>query len=179
MDLRGHGLSVYKNGKIDKIVMYTSISDIKTSIQKSAKKVGFSHIAHDISLWISYVQKKYPTKIKHNDIGFFGASLGAGALTCLMFDYQPKIAVLFSPGSTYGCQDTITDTTAKIMLISSKDDFALHRTLNYAKKAIVPTVLILPGGGHGEALMKQAMKYVKMWGTSKNPSASQLLYRSL
>jgi dienelactone hydrolase len=165
IDLRGHGASIMQNGKINKILPYTSMEDLKNSIVKSAKKVGFQHISSDLSAWINYVQDHYKNKIDSSDISFFGASLGAGGLISLIFDYQPKIAIFYSPGSTdeVGGTDAIADVTAPIMFISSKNDFALQRTLKYAHQANDPTVLILPGSGHGEVLMQKAQAYVDLF----------------
>lgn len=164
VDLRGHGASIIQNGKVNKIIPYTSMQNLKNSITLSAQKVGFKHISNDLSAWITYIQNHYKN-IDVNHIGFFGASLGAGALISLMFDYQPKIAIFYSPGSTseVGGVNTIGDVTTPIMFISSKNDFALQRTLKYAHQTNNPLMLILSGNGHGEALMKRAQPYVNIF----------------
>lgn len=164
VDLRGHGASVKQRSSINKIVPFTSLADLKKSIEKSSKKVNFQKIPSDLSLWLDTVEGGYKN-IDIQNLSFFGASLGAAGLISIMFDYEPKIAVLFSPGSTeeLGAEDSIGDIAIPLMFVSSAKDFALERTLNYTKEASTPTTLILPGNGHGEALFDLSKNYVSLF----------------
>jgi len=162
IDLRGHGKSILKNNKEVKIVKFHNLSDLKSSFKKSAKKVGFNNLVDDISRWIEYISDNYKV-IDSEDISFFGASLSGATLIGTMFDYEPKLAVLFSPGSVseVGGDGEISEISSPIMFVSSVKDFAFSRTIKYTKEANLPTTLILPGSGHGEALLKNSEKYVK------------------
>ncbi len=161
LDLRGHGKSVYQNEKLNQVVRFKSFNNLKSAIAKSSKYVGFKHISQDIIAWIGYIEDKYKN-IDTDDLAFFGASLGGGALIGVMFDYEPKIGVFFSPGSVKeaGGEESISDVTTPIMFVSSSKDFALKKTIKYMKEANIPTMLILPGSGHGEALLKNSKNYV-------------------
>ncbi len=161
LDLRGHGKSVYQNGKLNQITKFKSLNNLKSAIIKSSKSVGFKYISQDMATWIGFVGDKYKN-IDTDNLAFFGASLGGGALISVMFDYEPKISVFFSPGSVkeVGGEDNIGDVAIPIMFVSSSKDFALNRTIAYTKEAITPTTLILPGSGHGEALLKNSKKFV-------------------
>ena len=161
VDLRGHGKSIMQNGKKNQIVKFKNLSELRSSIKKSVKKVNFKNISSDLSAWIDFIGTHYKD-IDTDKLAFFGASLGGGALIGIMFDYEPKIAVLFSPGSTeeIEAEDSIGDMALPVMFVSSNKDFALLRTIKYTKEAVMPTTLILPGSGHGEALLKASEKYV-------------------
>ena len=164
VDLRGHGQSIMQNGNKNQIVKFKNLSELRSSIKKSAKKVNFKNITSDLSAWMDFVGTHYKD-IDIDKLAFFGASLGGGALIGIMFDYEPKFAVLFSPGNTkeVGAEDSIADMAFPIMFVSSNKDFALSRTIKYTKEAVIPTTLILPGSGHGEALLKASKKYVDIF----------------
>ena len=77
MDLRGHGLSIYQNGKVNRIVFrekYESILDLINFFKKSWKKVGFEKIPDDIVRWIKFLKEN--EKIDENKILLVGSSLG-------------------------------------------------------------------------------------------------------
>ncbi len=164
LDLRGHGESIYQNGKLNTVIHFKSIDNLKDIIAKSSNKVKFKNISQDISLWINTVGSNYKN-INIDNLAFFGASLGAAGLIGVMFEYNPKIAIFFSPGNAkeVGGEDSISEVAIPIMFIGSSGDFALNKMIKYTKEANMPTTLILPGSGHGETLLKNSNNYVKVF----------------
>ncbi len=98
-DLRGHGLSIYQNGKENKIIFkteYNSILDLINFFKKSWKKVGFEKIPDDISRWISFLKESEPVKKDH--IILIGSSLGGISIIPVIEKHNIKAFISISPG---------------------------------------------------------------------------------
>jgi len=166
MDLRGHGKSIMQNGKENKIIDDIRAEHLSKSIKMSAKKVNFKNIPNDLGLWIEKLSDN--EKINMDDLVIFGSSLGGGAVIPLFIEFEPKLVVLFSPGSgkmfdEEAVDDSISNSDAKILIFSSRGDFALERSFSYAKKALTPTFITLPGSGHGSATFDLALPFLKVY----------------
>ncbi len=166
MDLRGHGKSIMQNNKENKIINATGIEHLTSAVQKSAKKVNFKKIPEDLSAWLEKLSQD--KKINMKNPVFFGSSLGGGAIIPLFIEYEPSVVVLFSPASPKSfdkdsVDESISNSEAKILIFSSRDDFALKNAINYTKKALTPTLIVLPGSGHGSALFELAMPYLRVY----------------
>lgn len=162
IDLRGHGDSVMQNGKENRIVADMSQEGLQKSIQESAARVNFKNIPDDLRMWIDSLSDY--ENIDTENLLFFGASLGGGALIPLLFEYEPKMAVLFSPAASKELgennMNAIANSSAKILIVSSQGDFALNNAYNYMQKALTPTLLVLPGSGHGSATFELARPFL-------------------
>lgn len=166
MDLRGHGESILQNGKENKIIGDVSEGHLQDSVSQSEKKVNFKKIPSDLALWLNTLVEN--EKIDMQKLVFFGSSLGGGALIPLFMEFEPKVVVLFSPAGpkSFGensVNESISNSTAKILIISSRGDFALENAFEYTKKALMPTFLVVPGSGHGSATFGLAMPYLKTY----------------
>ncbi|MDX1808251.1 MAG: alpha/beta hydrolase [Sulfurospirillaceae bacterium] len=166
MDLRGHGKSIMQNGKENKIISFKTLDHLEASVKQSAIKVDFKKIPNDLSAWIDKLSQN--KKLKTENMVFFGASLGGGAIISILLDYEPKVVVLFSPAApkTYdetAMNDSISNSEAKILIFSSRDDFARKTAIYYMTKALTPTLIVLPGSGHGSATFDLAMPFLKTY----------------
>ncbi|WP_331773765.1 alpha/beta hydrolase [Sulfurospirillum sp. 1612] len=166
MDLRGHGVSDMQNGKKNAIVHFKTIDQLSNAVKESAAKVDFKKIPSDLSAWIDKLSEN--PKLQTEDMVFFGSSLGGGAIISILLDYEPKVVVLFSPAgpkeyNASDIDDAISNSEAKILLVSSREDFALGNTIDYMKKALTPTLLVVPGSGHGSATFDLAMPFLKTY----------------
>lgn len=166
MDLRGHGESIMQNGKANKIINFKTLNELEASAKRSAEKVNFKKIPSDLSAWIDTLSKN--PKLTIDKMVFFGSSLGGGAIISILLDYEPKVVVLFSPASpkTYDentINDAIQNSEAKILIFSSRDDFARNTAISYMTKALTPTLIIVPGSGHGSATFELTMPFLKTY----------------
>lgn len=166
VDLRGHGESILQNGAENKIIGDVSEGHLQDSVSQSEKKVNFKKIPSDLVVWLDTVAEN--EKIDMEKLVFFGSSLGGGALIPLLMEFEPKVVVLFSPAGpkSFGekiVNDSIANSVAKILIISSRGDFALDNAYEYTKKALVPTFLVVPGSGHGSATFDLAMPFLKTY----------------
>jgi len=160
MDLRGHGKSILQNGKENKIVDDIAAEHLQNSIRISEKQVNFKEIPNDLTAWLEVLGEN--EKIDMDNLVFFGSSLGGGAVMPLLMEFEPKTVILFSPGSSTP-KDLISNSDANILIFTSQSDFAFTRSLDYAKRALTPTFITLPGSGHGSALFELSKPFLKVY----------------
>ncbi len=165
MDLRGHGKSTVQNGKENKIINDLSAQNFQKSIKLSEKKVNFKNIPMELALWLEKLSEN--ENIDMDNLVLFGSSLG-GSIIPLFIEFEPKLAVLYSPAGAkaFGeeeVNESILNTDLSLLIFSSQGDFALQNSLEYAKKALRPTLVVLPGSGHGSATFDLAMPYLKTY----------------
>ncbi|WP_457608555.1 alpha/beta hydrolase [Nitratifractor sp.] len=158
VDLRGHGASTDKSGK--KVIV--TLKDFG----KARPDVAFEKIPSDLLKWMELLEKRKELDLESPL--FIGSSLGGGALVPLMLDYEPRAVLTLSPaapGKAYAeeAAEAVENSDAPWMIVSSQKDFALGATLDYGKKALRPTLLILPGSGHGSKLLPAARGYIRLF----------------
>jgi len=165
IDLRGHGKSIMQNGKENKIIDDLSAQNFQKSIKLSEKKLNFKNIPSELALWLEKLSEK--ENIDMDNLVLFGSSLG-GSIIPLFIEFEPKLAILYSPAGAkeFGeeeVNDSISNSDLSLLIFSSQGDFALQNSLEYAKKALRPTLVVLPGNGHGSATFDLARPYLKTY----------------
>ena len=157
-DLRAHGASTDKKGQSIKVAL--------RDFGKPRPEAALEKIPDDLNRWMELLEKRRDLDLEAPV--FFGSSLGGGALVPLMSDYEPKLIVTLSPAAPRKpyrdeAAEATENTDTAWMLVSSQRDFALDASLNYAHKALRPTLLILPGSGHGARLLPAAAPYLELF----------------
>ncbi len=169
IDLRGHGLSIYQNGKENKIVFPKnenfSLIDLIASFKKSAVKVNFKKIPDDISLWIDYLLDN--EKIDPDNVYLIGASLGAISIIPVVLTQDIKALVSISPGSPAIMGEekvklALTSYENPILFIASNEDpiGSGKVVLKLLKESINGQVILLKGKGHGVILLDKVKSYI-------------------
>jgi pimeloyl-ACP methyl ester carboxylesterase len=164
VDLRGHGKSIYQKGKENKIISALKLSEIKTAVTQSDKKVGFAKIPQDLMDWLEFVSEDKLLDI--DNLYLFGASLGAGSVIPLLNEYDAKALVVISTGGLASLKEdtdmALSTSMAKELFIVAKNDplGAKERTLAYVQSSILGTALIVSGDGHGTVLLPQVEDYI-------------------
>ncbi len=157
-DLRGHGASIDKNG--EKVTV--TLKDFGKPLPEAA----LEKIPEDLKRWMEKLEANKALDLEAPV--FFGSSLGGGALVPLMLDYEPKLVVTLSPASPKkpyadDAWEAVENVDTAWMLVSSRNDFALKASLAYDRKALRPTLLVLPGSGHGSKLLPAAREYIDLF----------------
>ncbi len=164
VDLRGHGKSIFQNNKENKVLIDTRVDHIKEALAQSDEKIGFEKIPSDLTAWLEYISEDKTIDMKK--LYLFGASLGAGSIIPLLGEYEAKGLVAISAGKPTALADDIDMALAmsmtKILFIASKNDplGATNRTIEYEKKSILGTSLIIYGNGHGTVLLPEVKPYI-------------------
>jgi len=134
VDLRGHGKSIMQNGKENAVITDTRLDHIKEALVQSDAKVAFKKIPSDLMAWIELLGED--DSIDTDKLYLFGSSLGGGSIVSMSMTKQ--------------------------LYIVAKDDplGAADRSIEYAKKAIAGTAIIISGDGHGTVLLPQVEDYI-------------------
>ncbi len=168
IDLRGHGLSIYQNGKENKIIFkekFNSLIDLVGFFKKSKEKVHFEKIPDDISLWIDYILDN--EKIDPENIFLIGASLGGISIIPVVAIQDIKGVISISPGSI----STVGNDRAKLALASYMNPILYVSSFNdpIGSKKTIDTLmsytnngfsLITTGEGHGIILLPKIKEYI-------------------
>ena len=156
VDLRGHGASDRRHGKQVRVKPGHFLAD--------AKRIGFARIPDDLRAWMDKMEARKDIEIE--EPVFFGSSLGGGAVIPLMLDYEPKAVVTLSPASPKNfnkkeVMESVEESNSPWLIVSSQRDFARKSAELYASKAQLPTLIIVPGQGHGSYTLPSAGGYIK------------------
>ena len=93
-----------------------------------------------------------------------GASLGGASLIPVLNDYDAKALVTLSAGKSKSSDSdmALSSSMTKTYFVATKDDplGANVNALDYGKKAISSTTLILSGDGHGTVLLPKMEEYI-------------------
>ncbi len=168
IDLRGHGLSIYQNGKENKIVFkpdFKSALDLINFFKKSNEKVNFKKIPEDISLWIDYVAEN--EKVDLNNIILIGASLGGISIIPVVTVQDVKALISISPGSiSVVGKEAVEIALASyenpvLYIVSKNDPLGSYKTVDtlmgMTNRGYALTV---SGSGHGVILLPKVKAYI-------------------
>jgi len=162
VDLRGHGKSIMQNGSENKVKIPQNTSEVRTAFDASAQKVGFSNIPQDLIAWLEKVEED--KSLDMQNLYLIGASLGGASLIPVMNDYDAKALITLSAGRSTGSDSdmALSSSMTKTYFIAAKNDplGASVNALEYGKKSIAGTTLILSGDGHGTVLLPKVEKYI-------------------
>lgn len=168
MDLRGHGLSIYQNGKENRIIFnekYESILDLINFFKKSWKKVNFEKIPEDITLWIKLIKEK--ENIDKDKIMLIGSSLGGISIIPVLSMENISAFISISPGTedivgrekVYKALSSFENQGLFIAsyndLLNSKD--VVDRMAKYMKEG---KALFVTNKGHGVVLLPYVKEYI-------------------
>jgi len=96
----------------------------------------------------------------------FGSSLGGGSIVPLLSEYEAKALVSISGGRLAALGEetdmALSMSMTKQLYIAAKNDplGAADRSIEYAKKAIFGTAIIISGDGHGTVLLPEVEEYI-------------------
>lgn len=162
VDLRGHGKSTIQKGVENRVKIPKNTSEVRAAFDASAQKVGFSNIPQDLIAWLEMMEED--KSLDMQQLYLIGASLGGASLTPVLNDYDAKALITLSAGkSRSGESDmALSSSLTKTYFIATKNDplGANVTALEYGKKAIASTTLILSGDGHGTVLLPKVEKYI-------------------
>ena len=160
IDLRGHGLSDRKKGK------KVRVNPGHSKFTEDANRIGFARIPDDLRSWMELMDERKDIDI--DEPVLFGSSLGGGAVIPLMIDLEPKAVVTLSPASPRSfhkkeLMESVEESASPWLIITSKGDFARKSAENYAAKAQLPTLIVVPGQGHGSYSLPSARGYIDVF----------------
>ncbi|CAA6824953.1 MAG: Hydrolase, alpha/beta fold family protein [uncultured Sulfurovum sp.] len=162
VDLRGHGKSVNQKGVENKVQIPKNTSEVRTAFDASAQKVGFDNIPQDLIVWLDLLSED--KSLDMSKLYLMGASLGGSALIPVLNDYDAKALIALSAGKSRSSESdmALSSSMSKTYFIATKNDplGASTNALEYGKKAIAGTTLILSGDGHGTVLLPKVEEYI-------------------
>ncbi len=162
VDLRGHGKSIMQKGSENKVKTAQNTSEVRAAFDASAQQVGFSKIPQDLIAWLEKVEED--KSLDMQNLYLIGASLGGASLIPVLNDYDAKALITLSAGRSTGSESdlALSSSMTKTYFIAAKNDplGANVNALEYGKKAIAGTTLILSGDGHGTVLLPKVEKYI-------------------
>jgi len=164
VDLRGHGKSIFQNKKENKVITDTRLTHIKEALVQSDKKIGFEKMPTDLIAWLEFIGEDETLDMEN--LYLFGSSLGGGAVIPLLNEYDVKGVVTISAGKskklTQDIDMALATSMTKALFIAAKNDplGAAKRTIEYAKKSILGTSLIISGDGHGGVILPKVEQYI-------------------
>jgi len=164
VDLRGHGKSTLQNGKENHVITSAGLDHIREALKQSNAKVAFKNIPEDLLLWLEYLSED--DSIDMDRLYLFGSSLGGGSIIPLLNEYEAKGVVAISSGRLAELAEetdmALSMSMTKQLYIAAKNDplGAAQRSLEYAKKSILGTAIIISGDGHGTVLLPQVEEYI-------------------
>ena len=165
VDLRGHGKSVMQKGVENKVQIPKNTSEVRTAFDASAQKVGFANIPRDFIVWLDLLSED--KSLDMSKLYLIGASLGGTSLIPVLNDYDPTALITLSAGKSKNSESDMALSTSmsKTYFIATKNDplGASTNALEYGKKAIFGTTLILSGDGHGTVLLPKVEDYVLLF----------------
>jgi len=155
VDLRGHGLSDRKGSK--------KIQVNPGNFSEDARRIGFAQIPEDLRAWMDLMEAREDIDIEEPVL--FGSSLGGGAIIPLMIDVEPIAVVTLSPASPASfhkkeLMESVEESASPWLIITSKGDFARKSAETYAAKAQLPTLIVVPGQGHGSHTLPSVRRYI-------------------
>jgi alpha-beta hydrolase superfamily lysophospholipase len=166
-DLRGHGLSVIKNGKEVKILQMKeqSLAHFFYIFRKSNEKVDFSKIPDDIADWIRLLKNN--ERIDENKIVIIGSSLGATSSIPVVLYEKVSAVISISPSSNVivgkeRFEKALKSFENKIIFASSVNDPIgsgkyCERYIKITKNGIL---FELTGRLHGIQLLPEIKEYI-------------------
>jgi pimeloyl-ACP methyl ester carboxylesterase len=164
VDLRGHGKSIYQNGKKNKIIIEPSIDHIKSALLQSDKNISFDKIPADLIAWIDLISED--ETLDMDKLYLFGSSLGAVSILPLLSEYEVKGLISISAGKskklTQDIDMALATSMTKSLFIASKNDplGAANNSIEYANKSILGTSLIISDNGHGTVILPKVEHYI-------------------
>ena len=164
VDLRGHGKSTLQNNKENKVITDNRLDHIKEALVQSDEKVGFEKIPSDLSAWLEHISED--ETIDMENLYLFGSSLGGGTIIPLLSEYEVKALVAISAGKLKKLADNVDMALAgsmtKTLFIAAKNDAlgAADTTMEYGKKSISGTSVIISGDGHGTVLLPKIEHFI-------------------
>jgi len=162
VDLRGHGKSTIQKGVENRVKIPKNTSEVRDAFTESAQKVGFSQIPQDLIAWLEMMEED--NSLDMQQLYLIGASLGGASLVPVLNDYDAKALITLSAGKSNSMESDMALSTSltKTYFVATKNDplGANVNALEYGKKAIAGTTLILSGDGHGTVLLPKVEKYI-------------------
>ena len=162
VDLRGHGKSTMQKGVENSVKIAKNTSEVRAAFDASAQKVGFSMIPQDLIAWLEMMEED--NSLDMQKLYLMGASLGGASLVPVLNDYDAKALITLSAGKSNSMESDMALSTSltKTYFVATKNDplGANANALEYGKKAIAGTTLILSGDGHGTVLLPKVEKYI-------------------
>ena len=162
VDLRGHGESTMQKGVENRVKIPKNTSEVRAAFDASAQKVGFSMIPQDLIAWLEMMEED--NSLDMQKLYLIGASLGGASLVPVLNDYDAKALITLSAGKSSSMESDMALSTSltKTYFVATKNDplGANVNALEYGKKAIAGTTLILSGDGHGTVLLPKVEKYI-------------------
>lgn len=165
VDLRGHGKSTMQNGVQNSVQLPKNTSDVRTAFDASAPKVDFTKIPQDLIAWLEMLEED--KSLDMQQLYLIGASLGATSLIPVLNDYDAKALITLSAGRSKNSDSdmALSSSLTKTYFIATKNDplGANENALEYGKKAIAGTTLLLSGDGHGTVLLPKVEEYILLF----------------
>jgi len=162
VDLRGHGKSAMQKGAQNRVQVPKNRGEVRAAFDASAQKVGFSKIPQDLIAWLEMLEED--KNLDMQNLYLIGASLGGASLIPVLNDYDAKALITLSAGRSTSSESdmALSSSMTKTYFIATKNDplGANMNALEYGKKAIAGTTLILSGDGHGTVLLPKVEKYI-------------------
>ncbi|GIU00160.1 hypothetical protein TSL6_06660 [Sulfurovum sp. TSL6] len=165
VDLRGHGKSIMQNGVENRVKIPKNTSEVRDAFTESAQKVGFSKIPQDLIAWLEMMEED--NSLDMQQLYLIGASLGGASLIPVLNDYDAKALITLSAGKSSSSESdmALSSSLTKTYFVATKNDplGANVNALEYVKKAISGTTLILSGDGHGTVLLPKVEEYILLF----------------
>lgn len=162
VDLRGHGKSIMQKGVENKVQAAKNTGEVRTAFDTSAQKVGFTSIPQDLIAWLELLEED--KGLDMSKLYLIGASLGGTSLVPVLNEYDAKALITLSAGMSKSSESdmALSSSLSKTYFIATKNDplGASSNALEYGKKAINGTTLILSGDGHGTVLLPRVEDYI-------------------
>jgi len=164
VDLRGHGKSIMQDGKKNAAITDSRLDHIREALVQSDAKIKFKNIPTDLMAWLELMSED--DSIDTEKLYLFGSSLGGGSIVPLLNEYEAKALVSISGGRLNALGEetdmALSMSMTKQLYIAAKNDplGAAQRSIEYGKKAIAGTALIISGDGHGTVLLPQTEDYI-------------------
>ncbi len=165
VDLRGHGKSNMQKGVENSVQVPKNTSEVRAAFDASAPKVGFSKIPQDLIAWLERLEEE--KNLDMQQLYLIGASLGGASLIPVLNDYDAKALITLSAGRAANSESdmALSSSLTKTYFVATKNDplGANVNALEYGKKAIAGTTLILSGDGHGTVLLPKVEEYILLF----------------
>ncbi|UPT76518.1 alpha/beta hydrolase [Sulfurovum sp. XGS-02] len=165
VDLRGHGKSNVQKGIENSVQIPKNTSEVRAAFDASAPKVGFSNIPQDLIAWLEIIEDD--KSLDMQQLYLVGASLGGASLIPVLNDYDAKALITLSAGKSTDTESdmALSSSLTKTYFVATKNDplGANVNALEYGKKAIAGTTLILSGDGHGTVLLPKVEEYILLF----------------
>ena len=115
-----------------------------------------------LTAWLEILEED--KSLDMQQLYLIGSSLGGASLIPVLNDYDAKALITLSAGrsSSSETEMALSSSMTKTYFVATKNDplGANVNALEYGKKAIAGTTLILSGDGHGTVLLPKVQKYI-------------------